>query len=78
MAKEPVDDKDMALVGLLHVLFGAALGIGALFVDGGDRSLLGALAFVMIAFGTAYEYIGHRGQVWRAVRRRAASRRDHS
>jgi hypothetical protein len=59
-------------------LFGTALGLAALFANGGDRSLLRALAFVVIAFGAAYEYIGHRGQVWRAIRCRAARRRNHA
>jgi hypothetical protein len=78
VVKEPVDDKTLAFVGLLHVLFGVALGLGALLMNGDDRSLLGALAFLMIISGAALEYVGHRGWVWRAMRRRAANRRNHA
>jgi hypothetical protein len=78
MMKEPVDDKNLALVGLLHLLGGVVLALGALVTNGDDRSVFGALAFFTIMSGAALEYVGHRGQVWRAMRRRAANRRNHA
>lgn len=78
MVKQPVDDGTFAFAGLLHVLFGVALGLWALLTNGDDRSLLGALAFFMIISGAALEYVGHRGRVWSAMRLRAANRRNHA
>jgi hypothetical protein len=78
MVKEPVDDKTAACVGLLQVLLGAAFGLGALLTSGEGRSVFGALAFFMIMSGAVFEYIGHRGRVWRAMRQRAANRRKRA
>jgi hypothetical protein len=78
MVTEPVDDKNLALVGLLHLLGGVVLALGALVTSGDDRSVFGALAFFTIMSGAVLEYIGHRGQVRRAMRRRAANRRNHA
>jgi hypothetical protein len=78
MVKEPVDDKNLALIGLLHLMAGVVLALGALVTNGDDRSMFGALAFFSLVFGAAFEYMGHRGQVWRAMRRRAVSRRNRA
>jgi hypothetical protein len=78
MVKEPVDDKNFALIGLLHLLGGALFALVALVTNGDDRSVFGSLAFFSLVFGGAFEYVGHRGQVWRAMRRRAASRRNRA
>jgi hypothetical protein len=68
MVKDPVDDKTAACVGALQVLLGAAFGLGALLTSGDGRSVFGALASFMIMSGAFWEYMGHRGRVWRAMR----------
>jgi hypothetical protein len=78
MVKEPVDDKNLVLMGRLHLLGSAVFALGALVMNGDDRSLFEALAFFSLMFGGAYEYLGRRGQVWRAIRRRASSRRNRA
>ncbi len=78
MAKEPVDDQNLALIGLLHLLGVVVLAVGALVTSGDDRSVFVALAFLTIMSGAALEYVGHRGQVWRVMQRRAAKRRKHA